>query len=115
VDSGDVGVIELQVHFPSTWPWNEVHWQELWTVAQWQDNEGRWRDVEGWRGTLDRVVVDEEEQVVGRKTWWVAESDLGRGPFRWRVYRSQGGRLLATSDEFTLPETVAVEVVLESP
>jgi hypothetical protein len=53
---------------------------------------------------------------VGKKTWWVAGRDLGTGPFRWRVYRSEGGSLLATSEPFDLPgavgATVTVEVVL---
>jgi len=114
-----VAQIELCAQFPSAWPWNEIHWQELWTVVQWQDNKGQWHDVEGWRGTLDRVVVDGDEEIVGRKTWWVSASDLGEGPFRWLVYRAEGGRLLVSSEEFYLPgadgQTAMVEVALERP
>lgn len=95
--------IELYARFPASWPWDETGWQELWTVVQWRDNEGQWRDVAGWRGTLDRVVVNASEEIVGRKTWWVARENLGGGPFRWLVYRGEGGALLAASDEFTLP------------
>ena len=108
--------IELHVQFSQAWPWGEVHWQELWTIVQWQDGKGAWRNVEGWHGTLDSVVVEEESGVIGYKTWWVAEDDLGTGPFRWQVYRSPVGRLLAASEPFDLPrcarETTSVEVTL---
>ena len=95
--------IELRTRFPTVWPWDEIHWQELWTVVQWQDNAGQWHDVIGWRGTPDSISVDAQGNLVGHKTWWVAEEDLGRGTFRWLVYREKGGVLLATGDKFTLP------------
>jgi len=83
--------------------------QELWTVVQWQDGSGDWHDVEGWQGTLDDI-----QNEIGYKVWWVAKSGLGTGPFRWLVYQSKGGRLLATSEPFYLPGfkggTVMVEV-----
>jgi len=107
------GFIQLLAQFPQDWPWATVHWQDPWTVVQWLDEWGYWRDVEveGWQGTLD-----EFQDGVGQKTWWVAKDDLGRGPFRWRAYRGQGGRLLATSEQFYLPqrngETVRVELSL---
>ena len=110
------GFIELRAQFPQAWQWKRSHWQELWTVVQWQDDKGAWRNVEGWQGSLDEVVTDEGGTVVGHKTWWVAKDDLGRGPFRWRVYRSKGGWLLATSQTFELPSqrraTTSVEVTL---
>ena len=100
------GRINLQVQFPE---WLPYQWQELWTEVQWLDEDGYWRDVAGWQGTLDSV-----EDGAGTKTWWVAKNDLGRGPFHWRLYRGQGGRLLATSEQFYLPqrngETVRVEL-----
>jgi len=100
------------VQFSQAWPWATVPWQDLWTLVQWQDDKGAWYDVEGWQGTLDEV-----QDGAGRKTWWVAKSDKGKGPFRWRVYRGQGGWLLATSEPFYLPGlnggTVTVEVSLE--
>ena len=103
------GLIELHVQFPEA---ISYQWQELWTVVQWQDEWGYWRDVAGWQGTLDSVA-----EGAGAKTWWVAEEDLGGGPFRWRVYRSAGGWLLVQSDEFYLPtrkgQAVAVAVTLE--
>jgi hypothetical protein len=78
----------------------------VWTVIQWQDAWGNWHDVEGWRGTLDGVSITEsggDEDVVGLKTWWVAESDLGKGPFRWVIYQNEGGQLIGTSEPFQLP------------
>lgn len=110
--------LELQAHFPATWPWAQVHWQSPWTVVQWQDGWGAWHDVEGWQGTLDEVTVSGED-VVGQKTWWVAKADLGKGPFRWVVYLARGDRLLGTSEPFDLPGSVgavtAVEVWLADP
>lgn len=111
------GSIELRAQFPHTWPWAEVPWQDLWTIVQWQDEWGSWHDVEGWRGTLDHVVIGESGEVVGKGIWWVAKSDLGKGPFRWVVYWRKEGKLLATSESFYLPGTVGeivrIEVVLE--
>jgi len=110
------GAIELSLRFPQTWPWDEAHWQQAWTVVQWQDLDGDWHEVEGWRGTLDSITVDEGGAAVGRKAWWVAEDDLGTGPFRWLIYRDEGGRSLAASEPFHLPsfnkETVTVELTL---
>lgn len=97
------GAIELDAQFPSTWPWASSHWQDLWTGVQWQDAHGNWHDVEGWQGALDGVSVDESGSVVGRKTWWVAGADLGKGPFRWQVTRGEGGGVLVTSAPFNLP------------
>jgi hypothetical protein len=110
------GAIVLCARFPEAWPWDEVHWQDLWTVVQWQDpHTGIWHDVGGWQGTPDGVEV-EDGTVIGQKTWWVAEEDFGSGPFRWVVYRGQGGTRLATSEPFDLPgfnrEVVQVEVSL---
>jgi hypothetical protein len=89
----------------------------LWTVVQWQDDKGKWTDVEGWQGTLDDVAIGEDGGVEGYKKWWVARSDAGKGPFRWVVYRSQGGAALATSEPFALPksagETGIIEVSLD--
>jgi hypothetical protein len=95
-------------------PWGaiELHVQsarlELWTVVQWQDRLGVWHDVEGWRGTLDEIVGG-----VGKKVWWVARADFNKGPFRWAIYQSHGGRLLATSSTFQLPRTDNQTVVVE--
>ena len=79
----------------------------LWTVVQWQDSSGNWHTVEGWQGT-----TYEDDLVL----WWVSHADLGKGPFRWRVYRSPGGVWLGNSQSFNLPgydgATVKIEMVL---
>jgi hypothetical protein len=113
------GRINLQIQFPETLSYQ---WQDLWTVVQWHDHgdcsnpKGTWRDVEGWPGSLDEIVTRADGTVVGRKTWWVAEDDLGKGPFRWRVYRRAEGWLLVQSEAFDLParkgQMVTVEVML---
>ena len=81
----------------------------VWTIVQWQDSAGGWHDIKGWQGMLDEG---------GQKVWWVAAKDFGTGPFRWLVYQSQGGKLLAQSELFYLPhsagETVKIEVSLVS-
>jgi len=77
---------------------SQTHWQELWTVVQWQDGQGDWHDVTGWRGGLDEFW-----RGVGQKTWVVEDKHLGRGPFRWSVYYQLGGALSATSQPFYLP------------
>ena len=79
----------------------------LWTVVQWQDRLGGWHDVEGWRGTLDEV-----SNGVG-KVWWVARANFDTGPFRWVIYQSPGGKLLATSEAFQLPRYENTMVVIE--
>ena len=88
-----VATIELQVQ-PAQ--------EGLWTVVQWEDSNGDWHDVEGWRGHLDEK---------GKKMWQVAEKDFGTGPFRWVLYQGQGGLELGASDPFFLPRQ-ANEVVL---
>ncbi len=57
------------------------------SVVQWQDINGNWQDVDGWRGALDSG---------GHIRWWVAPKDFGSGPFRWVVGE-------AASEPFHLP------------
>lgn len=64
-----------------------------WSVVQWQDSAGNWRDVEGWRGPLAE----------GNRRWWVAAKDFGSGPFRWAITQGPGGPLLGVSTLFNLP------------
>jgi hypothetical protein len=82
----------------------------LWTRLQWQDAEDGWHDVEGWQGSFNP-----DQRVL----WWVGEERLGEGPFRWLVYESQAGDLLAVSQPFSLPsrggEVLHVEVSLAAP
>jgi len=100
--------IELRVKFSDTWPEVGMQWQDLWTVVQWRDDRGYWHNVEGWQGTLDEV-----QDGVGEKVWWVAEADLGKGPFRWLVYQERDGRLLVASDSFYLPSDVGRVALVE--
>jgi len=83
-----------------------------WTEVQWQDEEGKWHPVEGWQGPLERLDGE------WGRVWWVSQSQFGTGPFRWVIYRRQGGEPVALSDPFTLPETEGatrwVEVSLEA-
>jgi len=65
----------------------------VWSVVQWQDVNGDWHDVDGWRGTATNGTVE----------WWVAQKDFGTGPFRWAVSQSPGGEISAASKVFTLP------------
>lgn len=80
-----------------------------WTVVQWQNEQGNWYDVVGWRGHLDDGQAD-------MKTWWVYPTNFGEGPFRWVVYGSPTGPKLVTSETFDLPthngQLVIVEVEL---
>jgi hypothetical protein len=113
------GKLALHIEFSSQWPWERAPWQDLWTVVQWQDPQGAWHDVVGWRGELDRVVLGDGGRVVGRKVWWVQQRDAGKGPFRWLVYRGEGDLLLARSETFHLPPgdgtTTVVEFQLGEP
>lgn len=116
IDPSARAQIQLKVQFPDGWPWQTTHWQDLWTVVQWQHPQGTWHDVEGWQGTLDEVKSSENGAVTGYKTWWVGGEHMGKGPFRWLVYQGKDGRLLATSESFDLPSIngalLVVEVVL---
>ncbi len=44
------------------------------SVVEWQDINGDWQAVEGWRANLDSA---------GYIRWWVAAKDFGTGPFHW--------------------------------
>lgn len=82
---------------------------DLWTIVEWQDpNSGDWYATDGWRGSLNTTTTQE---------WWVGSDMFGDGPFRWQLYASENGELLATSESFTLPLShelmVIVNVTLE--
>ncbi len=80
-----------------------------WSAVQWQDPQGGWHDVEGWRSELETG---------GYQRWTVEANDFGSGPFRWQV-RLGGprGTLLSTTESFTLPaganETVQLHTSTE--
>lgn len=68
---------------------------DLWTEVEWQGEDGTWHLVEGWRAPLG---------LEGERRWRVSYFDFGKGPYRWTVYRGEGGRLLTASQPFTLPD-----------
>ncbi len=86
-------------------------WPALWTLVEWQDEQGTWHPVEGWIGPLDTVTA-----AGGEKGWGIPPEHFGQGPFRWAVYGQQGGDRLAQSAAFLLPgqpgETTTVTVML---
>ena len=77
-----------------------------WTAVQWQDAQRGWHTVAGWQGGFDSIRAG-----VGSKTWWVADGDLGKGPFRWVITNGLGGALLAASPEFNLPAKASLKTV----
>ncbi len=106
-DKVEGAAIELHVQPADETVWQTYFWQDLWTVVQWQ-KQGVWYDVTGWQGTLDEIVAG-----AGLKTWWVGQDDLGRGPFRWVVYRNEGGPVLLISESFYLPDTSGTSVEIK--
>jgi hypothetical protein len=69
-----------------------LHW---WTIVQWENFDGGWHDVNGWRGQFNQ-----NSQVV----WGVNQKDFGTGPFRWIIYDTENAnKVLWTSDSFHLP------------
>jgi LysM repeat protein len=90
-----VGVLVLQVSQAPA---------EAWEVVQWQDGQGRWNDVEGWRGKLEAS---------GQVTYWVDQADLGKGVFRWVVYDRQGGTVWGISEGFYLPKQASDSVLVQ--
>jgi len=78
---------------------------EMWTVVQWQDINGDWHNVDGWRGS----------SVDGSVQWWVAQKDFGTGPFRWAVYSSEEGELSAASETFHMPTDANQTLVITVP
>ena len=76
-----------------------------WSVVQWQDVNGDWHNVDGWRGS----VAD------GSVQWWVAEKDFDTGPFRWAMYQSDGSELTAASEAFYLPAGVNQTLDITAP
>ena len=110
------GRVHLRVLFSRDWPWDTMHWQEgLWHVIEWNDHAGTWYAVDGWQGTLE-TIQQEDDRWVGQKELWVAQDNFGAGPFRWLIYKGEGGALMATSPEFYLPSesgnTISVELEL---
>lgn len=62
-------------------------------VVQWQDANGNWHSVSGWRSELSEELVK----------WEVNPNDFGKGPFRWMIYERSQNNVIAVSDNFFLP------------
>ena len=108
----DVGTrLQLAAQFSESWPWDVMQWQDVWATIQWQDADGEWIDVDGWRGNLD-TIAQSDNGWVGTKEWWAAKSITGSGPYRWLVYDHPGGDLLTTSEPFNLSEVPGGVVVV---
>ncbi len=108
------GFIELRFRTTPEEIWRVGHWQELWTAVQWQDILGKWHNVEGWQGTFDEFNHDEDSNMCeGNKVWWVVQANFGKGPFRWVVYQSQGGKPLAQSESFYLSDSTGKALSVE--
>lgn len=67
----------------------------MWTEVAWQAGDGTWHTIAGWSGLA---------RPAGDLRWYVEQADLGKGPFRWTVYRRYRGDALAHSEPFMLPE-----------
>jgi len=111
------GFIVLRFRTTQERVWGLIHWQELWSVVQWQDGQGNWHNVEGWQGGFDVFYHNIDEEICeGRKTWWVDGDDFIKGPFRWVIYQRRKGKLLAQSELFYLPlfagQTVRTDISL---
>jgi len=66
----------------------------LGSVVQWQNAQGQWLDIEGWRGAVNH----------GKTIWWVEPKDWGKAHYRWVVYEAASGKVMATSQPFSLPK-----------
>jgi hypothetical protein len=108
VNAAGGGQIELQLQPETESFWYTYDWQDIWTAVQWQDRWGVWHDVSGWQGTLDEMLPDD----IGAKVWWVAKSDLDKGPFRWIVYSERSGYKIGQSEPFYLPATKGEGVIV---
>lgn len=97
-DSGStplVAFIELQAPSAATGSWS---------VVQWQDSDGNWHDVEGWRSVLG---------VGGYQRWTVAAKDFNTGLFRWQIRQGgPDGAVLGTSQTFDLPANALQTMVV---
>ena len=76
---------------------------DAWTVVQWRDGDGRWHDVEGWRGQASGGTI----------AWKVEEKDFGTGPFHWIAFQPETEKIIGASYPFYLPgagETIRLEI-----
>lgn len=76
---------------------------KYWTEVEWLGGSGNWHVVDGWRGDSYNSTV----------SWFVKQSDLAKGPFRWNVYTEENGELLTSSGGFYLPAERKVITVMQ--
>ncbi len=69
------------------------------SVVQWRDSSGVWRNVDSWQAQLG-VVPSSGVPFV---QWAVLPNQYNTGPFRWVFYANQGGALWGISPTFNLP------------
>ena len=67
--------------------------QGEWSAVQWQDVNGDWHNVDGWRGTLDEW---------GTRRWWVASMAKRGFPFSsgWPPNTTSANRLCGEPQAF---------------
>jgi hypothetical protein len=83
------GWIQLRAQAPAT----------VWSIVEWQNDQGAWVPVEGWRGAFDSYADG-----VGQKKWWVDQYTFGPTPFRWVLYDPATGAVISTSTPFASPK-----------
>ena len=94
----EIASIQLSFEYSPEWQAITTDWQKLWAIVQWQDGLGEWNDCAGWQGGLDSVADGQAS-----KTFWVVQTDGGKGPFRWIVLREASAAAVAVGDPFFLP------------
>jgi hypothetical protein len=75
---------------------------KAWVEVQWRDGLGGWHNVPTWPGPLLAMIPPDQPGAVCTVRW-VVKDDFGKGPFRWVVYRGEGGGTWGISDMFFFP------------
>jgi hypothetical protein len=83
----------------------DAQYDGAWSLVQWQGGQGDWHDVGGWLGEIEN----------GQVQWRVLPKDYDTGPFRWIVLDQPGGKVLAVSASFTLPNAEKPLMVVTLP
>jgi hypothetical protein len=75
-------------------------------AVQYQDANGAWATVDGWKATLQP-----DANGVQAVHWTVEAANFGQGPFRW-VVSNPDGSLWGRSPNFSLPMTAGIDYTL---
>lgn len=78
------------------------------SVVQWRDSSGTWRNVDGWQAQLGMV----SNSGVPFVQWAVLPNQFNTGPFRWVFYTSQGGAIWGISPTFNLPKVAGTDFAM---